>query len=116
MAQSSSRFYHSDEEVYAVLSELFREISKAKIKVVLAHQPPKGLLDVAFDGKCTGCQSLRRFLEERQPDLLLCGHIHEARGKAVLGKTKVVNLGEFRKGYGAVVSAGDRIEVDLTSF
>jgi len=116
MLRSSTRFYHRDEEVYSVLSKLCGEISKAKIKVVLAHQPPFGLLDVTWNGEHTGCLSLRRFLEERQPDLLLCGHIHEARGEAVLGKTKVVNLGEFCKGYGVVVSTGGRVEVDLKSF
>jgi Icc-related predicted phosphoesterase len=55
---------------------------------------------------------LRRFVEERQPDLLICGHIHEDRGEAKIGSTRIVNVGEMRRGYAAVIELDDEIEVE----
>ena len=52
---------------------------------------------------------LRRFIEERQPDLFICGHIHEDRGEAKIGSTKVINVGEMRRGYAAIIELNDVI-------
>ena len=38
---------------------------------------------------------------DRQPRLFVCGHIHERPGRAVLGKTLVVNCSMGRSGAGA---------------
>jgi len=37
---------------------------------------------------------LNSLLRENNPKLVLCGHIHEAKGKAKIGRTPVYNLGE----------------------
>ena len=65
-----------------------------------------------YSGKRTGSVGIRRFVEERQPDLLICGHIHEDRGEAKIGSTKVVNVGEMREGYAAIIVLDDDIEVE----
>jgi len=70
---------------------------------VVVHQPPYGVQDTLFNGESSGSVSLHRFIEEVQPDILLCGHIHEARGEGRIGATRVVNAGELRRGFGAVV-------------
>ncbi len=98
-----ARFYHRDEDVYRELSALYPQAAGAKCRIIVVHQPPRGVQDTLYNGESSGSFSLRRFIEEVQPDLLLCGHIHEARGAGYIGRTKVVNVGELRKGFGAIV-------------
>lgn len=98
-----ARWYHHEEEPYSVLSELFRQTAGARRTVIMVHQPPRGLCDRLYNGEVSGSHSLRRFIEERQPDLVLCGHIHEARGESRLGDTRIVNVGEMRRGQFALI-------------
>lgn len=57
--------------------------------VLLSHSPPKGHVD-----KGLGSEAVLRAAEEKQPPLLLCGHIHESWGQeSTIGKTRVRNLG-----------------------
>jgi Icc-related predicted phosphoesterase len=51
-------------------------------------------------------------VEEYQPNLLLCGHIHEDRGEESLGYTKILNVGELGRGYAALIELGETIEVE----
>jgi Icc-related predicted phosphoesterase len=46
-------------------------------------------------------------------DLIVCGHIHEARGTAMKGDTTIVNVGEASQGYGALIILNDSICVEL---
>lgn len=111
-----SRWYHQEDEPYIVLSELSGRTAGARRTVIMVHQPPRGLCDRLYNGEASGCHSLRRFIEERQPDLVLCGHIHEARGESRLGRTIVVNVGEMRRGQFALIDldeGGDGIKVQL---
>ena len=66
---------------------------------------------MVYTGELTGSVSLLRFVEEYQPDLLLCGHIHEDRGEAQIGRTKIINAGEMRRGYAASIELNDEIRV-----
>jgi hypothetical protein len=75
------------------------------------HQPPRGAQDTLYNGDSSGSFSLRRFVEEYQPDLLLCGHIHEARGEGFIGSTRIVNVGELRQGFAALIEIANEITV-----
>jgi uncharacterized protein len=107
------RYYHSDEEVYKVLAECYREIAGCDWRVVVTHQPPRGALGKIYNGEITGCASLVRFIEDYQPDLLICGHIHEARGVAEMGNTKVINVGDLARGYSAMIELDDGLDIVL---
>jgi predicted phosphodiesterase len=53
--------------------------------VVASHVPPKGILDQCTTGKLAGCNALKKRLHQmsrngKAPKVLICGHIHEARG------------------------------------
>jgi uncharacterized protein len=106
------RFYLPMENAYESLSTNNGKISGSSRKVVLSHQPPRGACDVVYSGESVGCLSLRRYVDDFCPDLLICGHIHEDRGKAELGKTTVVNVGETRQGYAALIKLDEQIKVE----
>ena len=109
--QSPARYYHTDDDIYRSLTRLYGDISDCRRKIVLTHQPPRGSRDLIYSGERTGSFGLRRFVEERHPDLLICGHIHEDRGYGAIGSTRVVNVGEMRRGYAAVIELDEGIEV-----
>jgi Icc-related predicted phosphoesterase len=59
--------------------------------VLVVHSPPKGHVD---GNRHLGSEAILRTIEEKQPRLVLCGHIHEAAGEqAWIGPTRVLNLG-----------------------
>jgi uncharacterized protein len=107
-----ARYYHSDEDVYRTLAEAYPEIFGTKFKIIITHQPPRGLRDTLYNGESSGSVSLRRFVDEYQPQLLLCGHIHEDRGEASLGYTKILNVGELGRGYAALIELGEVTKVE----
>lgn len=58
-----------------------------------------------------GSPSIRKAIEERQPLMDLCGHIHESRGVTRIGKTVVINPGsEYGEGIlrGVIVNFKER--------
>lgn len=71
--------------------------------VLVVHSPPRGVLDEAFGRFHAGCRRLYQLVVQRQPRLVLCGHIHESTGIASIGQTTVVNCNVARTGRGAVV-------------
>ncbi len=62
--------------------------------VLVVHSPPKGHCDEAGNGLRLGSTAILGAIEEKQPVLAVCGHIHESWGKTSrIGETEVVNLG-----------------------
>lgn len=106
-----ARYYHSDEDLYRTLTDLLRSIRDLERRVVVVHQPPRGVRDRLYNGELSGSAGLRRVIEEHQPDLVICGHIHEDRGASRLGGTLVVNVGEARRGYAALIDL-DGLDVE----
>lgn len=89
----------SEEELYLLLTAGHRQVREAPIRILVSHAPPHGTrTDRLGNGTHAGSTALRRFIEEEQPDLCLCGHIHEARGEEVLGRTRVLNPGMLKDG------------------
>lgn len=72
--------------------------------VVVAHPPPYGTLDEGPGNLHAGSRGLRRLVLERQPKMLICGHIHEKPGWALVGRTLVVNASMGRSGEGALIT------------
>jgi Icc-related predicted phosphoesterase len=68
--------------------------------ILLSHQPPHGTrCDRVLRLKHVGSRAVRRLVEDWQPDLVLCGHIHESRGRDTIGRSVVINPGPWRSGY-----------------
>lgn len=68
---------------------------------------------VLRSGEHVGSAVLRAFIEREQPDLVLCGHIHESRGLDVIGRTQIVNPGPTAAGHYAVVDVNEEVTVHL---
>lgn len=94
------------------LKRLMNEAVRGEI--ILAHPPPLDTqLDHTRDGKHVGSAALRDFIATMQPTLVVCGHIHEARGIELLGATTIVNCGPAREGFYAVAEVDETVEVAL---
>ncbi len=66
----------------------------AAADVLITHSPPKGVADVTSGGMSVGSTAVRDAIERVQPQLALCGHIHDSWGaEGRIGATRVVNLG-----------------------
>lgn len=62
--------------------------------VLVLHSPPHGHCDSNGSGGHFGSRALLRTIEEKEPRLAVCGHIHESWGcTSKVGKTPVHNLG-----------------------
>ena len=77
-----------------------------KDTILVAHPPPYGILDLVFKNYHTGSKVLREFIEKHQPQLVLCGHIHDQTGRAFINKTLVVNCAMTKKSAGAIIRIG----------
>ncbi len=67
------------------------------VDIVLSHCPPRGTLDFwpGGDGhppKRIGSPALGGYLRRQKPALLVCGHVHQASGRARVGRTLVCNV------------------------
>jgi len=103
---------YSEEELTTILDD-FPISSNAHCTVVVSHAPPHGTkLDKMFFGLHVGSKALRKFIEDKQPDMVLCGHIHEARGFDHIGKTLVINPGPFPQHY-VLVDTDDNLKFEL---
>jgi hypothetical protein len=106
--------YEIDEEEIARRSESgWADVRSARWKIFVPHAPPRDTtLDKITLGRHVGSTAVRSFIELRQPDVVVCGHIHEARGIDEIGKSKIVNCGPAGKGYYAVIDIGKEISVE----
>lgn len=102
-------FEMSDSDVEKTLGELVGQCC-GNLTVLLSHAPPHGYRDEIPAGH-VGSRSVAKFLDSL--GLIVCGHIHEARGAEKCGNTTIVNVGEASKGYGALISINGEIDVEF---
>jgi hypothetical protein len=107
-------FEISEEEIFSRLDASLRAIAGCGRRLMVSHTPPRGTrVDRVRMGLHAGSVSIRRLVEEHGPDLLLCGHIHEAAGEDLLARTRVLNPGPFgRGGYLWIEVAADGITAE----
>ncbi|NJB69360.1 hypothetical protein GGQ74_003062 [Desulfobaculum xiamenense] len=76
--------------------------------LLVSHDPPYGTsADELPGGMHVGSRAVRAFIERVQPDVCLCGHIHEARTEDMIGRTRIVNPGMLAHGGYAVIGLVD---------
>jgi Icc-related predicted phosphoesterase len=90
------------------------QIAGCRVRLFCPHAPPHGTTcDAIRSGEHVGSHALRVLVEREQPDVVLCGHIHEARGEDTIGASRVVNPGPAFAGHYAVVEVGEDVTVRL---
>ena len=102
-------FELTDEDMEAALNDMLSSCSGIR-NILLSHAPPFGYVDELPIGH-VGSHAIAKFMNRF--DLIVCGHIHEARGTAMYGDTTIVNLGLASHGYGAVIFLNDSVSVEL---
>jgi Icc-related predicted phosphoesterase len=101
-------------EIAAALRSGASEVADAERLVLLSHAPPRNCqVDCTRRGDHVGSSAVREAIDQHQPWIAVCGHIHEARGIDQIGSTTVVNCGPAFQGSYALVTLNDHVEVEL---
>ena len=86
----------NEKDVFNTLKKAHSSLTDVKKKIMLTHTQPEG--SVIGLGVFPGSEGVRKAIDELQPDMHLCGHIHESAGiEEVIGKTRVINVGKKGK-------------------
>jgi len=102
----------SEEEIDRRIHAGYNHVKNALVKVFVPHAPPYGTkVDIVHSGIHVGSTAVRDFIENEKPDVVICGHIHEARGQDVLESTRIVNCGPASNGYYALIDLGSEISI-----
>ncbi|MBU2561042.1 MAG: metallophosphoesterase [Nanoarchaeota archaeon] len=86
-----------EDEMYDLLKKGFDKIRYLKKKIMVTHIHPTDTKMEKLSRFVPGSEAVKKAVERFKPDILLCGHVHEAEGlEEKIGKTRVINVG--RKG------------------
>jgi len=104
-------------EIMAELSRAAENLIDDRRFILLSHAPPRDTrLDRTRFGLHVGSVSVRRFIEDKKPFLVFCGHIHEAKGEDRINETILINPGPARHGDYVLASIeGDDVDVKFDS-
>lgn len=84
-------------EFFEHRDDLLDALGDAETEIILAHNSPQGSgLDAirTEDGeRYIGSIALRDVIDDRQPEYVISGHVHEAPGQVEIDQTTVVNPG-----------------------
>jgi Icc-related predicted phosphoesterase len=92
-------FEMSEEMIMKTLTQASSNLPVNLWTVLVSHAPPFGTrLDQASLGRHVGSRSVRKFIEEKKPSIVFCGHIHEGKGEDRIKSTIIINPGPARHG------------------
>lgn len=91
-------FQLSEDEIFSLLKMGYEKIKDVKKKIMVTHVHPKGSIIEKFSDYFEGSSGVRKAIDKLKPDLLLCGHVHEAEGiEDEIGRTRIINVGKKGK-------------------
>jgi len=92
-AVNCGMFSMPEHEVLDVLRKSFKYVKHKEKKIMMTHIHPSGSTIEKFSNFVVGSGAVRKAIEELQPDIAICGHVHEAEGiEEKIGKTRVINV------------------------
>ncbi len=104
----------TEEEIARRAEAGWTYVAGCPVRVFVPHAPPaKTKLDRTSLGLHVGSTAVREAIELYQPELVLCGHIHEARGVDRIGKSEIINCGPAGKGHYAVADVDPGVRLEL---
>jgi hypothetical protein len=82
-----------EDEMFELLKKGHERIRYLKKKIMVTHEHPEGSV-MEFDKMFEGSSAIRKAIDSFKPDVVLCGHIHEAEGiEEMIGTSRVINVG-----------------------
>lgn len=86
----------TDKEFFNTLKRTHNYLKDVRKRIMVTHvHPDETKLGL---GVFEGSAGVKKAVEELQPDVHLCGHVHETAGmEDIVGKTKVINVGKTGK-------------------
>lgn len=113
---------YEEDEAREHLESQYEKTQGAKRRILVTHAPPKGVLDLSrrFDIHHIGSQVVREFIEERDIDLVICGHSHINGGRfEKVGNCHVLNIAshDYRGAPGriALIELGKKGDCKITT-
>jgi len=101
-------FEIKEKEIMDKLNRAAESLIDDRRFILLSHAPPRNTrLDRTSFGLHVGSVSVRRFIEDKRPFIVFCGHIHEARGEDRINDTILINPGPARHGDYVSASLGN---------
>lgn len=98
----------SDEILYNELSKYKDVLGSDSYTILVTHAPPLNTnADKIESGAHVGSEGIRKIIEETQPTLNVCGHVHESIGQDKIGDTVVVNPGDAANGHACLLELTD---------
>jgi len=91
---SGSTVAMREKEIYDMIKQTNSTINAQK-KLLVTHVHPAGTVMESFSQFVKGSVGLRKAIDVTMPDIVICGHVHEAEGiEERIGKTLVINVGK----------------------
>jgi len=83
----------TEQEFFQTLKDTHKELDDCEHKIMVSHvQPSDSILGI---GIWPGSTGVRKAVEELQPSLHICGHIHETHGmEDRIKNTRIINVGK----------------------
>jgi Icc-related predicted phosphoesterase len=107
-------FEYSEDTLSSWLFKKYEILDVKKRFTLISHNPPYNTqADLLPSGEHVGSLTIRRFIENNEPDLVLCGHIHEAKSIDKINETFIINPGPARWGHCSIIKINEGIDVDL---
>jgi len=83
----------SDEDIEEMLQRSHDYIKDAKKRIMVTHVHPANTIMEGFSSFVHGSKSVEKMIKKLQPDIFICGHVHEASGiEEKIGNTRVINV------------------------
>lgn len=88
----------TENEIYQTIKEAHSKLTFPLKKILVSHVHPAGTKMETFSKFVKGSTGLRKAIEATKPDLVICGHAHEAEGiEEKIGNSLVINVGKKGK-------------------
>jgi Icc-related predicted phosphoesterase len=95
-------------EIFEELDKIMVQIKDQDIKILVTHAPPLNTnADKLPGGGHVGSKSIRKIIEQYQPNINICGHIHEAQSVDKIDETVIINPGQVVTGGACLIHIDD---------
>ena len=110
-----------DDELYGQIHDLLDNYDYVhnsdvpKVKILVTHAPPFNTsADRIENGEHVGSRGVLKSIHEFEPQINLCGHIHEAKSLSKVGKTTdVANPGMLKDNGAVLINVKDGSDYDI---